>query len=61
MSDLQKHCAVQERTGDGRPVGRCWFHLKNGCCPRHGFVGDHEALEAAQAREDSYGRKDGKP
>ncbi len=51
--DFKKNCAVQERTADGYPVGRCWFHLKDGRCPRHGFVGDREALKAAQAKEDS--------
>jgi hypothetical protein len=32
-------CAVNERTGDGRSVGRCWFDTKpDGRCPRHGDV-----------------------
>lgn len=31
-------CAVNERTGDGRRVGRCWFHVVDGKCPRHGDV-----------------------
>lgn len=31
-------CAVLERTADDIPVGRCWFHLKDGVCPRHGDV-----------------------
>ena len=30
------NCAVQERTADGIPVGRCWFYLEDGVCPRHG-------------------------
>jgi hypothetical protein len=29
------NCNVMEYTGD---VGRCWFHLKKGVCPRHGKV-----------------------
>lgn len=45
------NCPVQERTADGRPVGRCWFHLPDGkTCPRHGDVSDRAA---AQAREDA--------
>lgn len=32
------NCNVMEYTGDGRPVGRCWFYLKDGICPRHGDV-----------------------
>jgi hypothetical protein len=32
-------CAVLERTGDGRSVGRCWFDTGKECvCPRHGDV-----------------------
>ena len=38
----QTNCAVNECTGDGRHVGRCWFALtKEGeayICPRHGNV-----------------------
>ncbi len=30
------NCALIERTVGGRLVGRCWFPLKNGRCPRHG-------------------------
>lgn len=30
------NCDVMERTGDGRPVGRCHFHLEDFTCPRHG-------------------------
>lgn len=33
-----KACAVNERTGDGRSVGRCWFVVVEGRCPRHGDV-----------------------
>lgn len=33
------NCPVLERTGDGHPVGRCWFHLPDGkTCPRHGDI-----------------------
>lgn len=31
-------CAVYERTGDGRGVGRCWFRVIDGQCERHGDV-----------------------
>jgi hypothetical protein len=32
------NCPINERTGDGILVGRCWFSLKDGSCPRHGNV-----------------------
>lgn len=33
------NCPINEQTGDGRAVGRCWFHLPDGkTCPRHGDV-----------------------
>lgn len=32
------NCPIIERTGDGTPVGRCWFHCPDGICPRHGDV-----------------------
>ncbi len=32
------NCAINEVTGDGHHVGRCWFALKDGECPRHGDV-----------------------
>jgi hypothetical protein len=31
-------CAVRERTADLISIGRCWFTLKDGVCPRHGDV-----------------------
>ncbi len=35
------NCPINERTGDGILVGRCWFLLKNGnTCPRHGDVSE---------------------
>lgn len=30
------NCDVMERTGDGKPIGRCCFGLAGGVCPRHG-------------------------
>lgn len=32
------NCPINEETGDGFIVGRCWFGLDNGKCPRHGNV-----------------------
>lgn len=37
-------CPIREYTGDGCPVGRCWFHLENGVCPRHGNVREAQEL-----------------
>lgn len=39
-AELWRHnCAILERTGDGRAVGRCWFYVGEDCvCPRHGDV-----------------------
>jgi len=34
------NCPINEQTGDGKTVGRCWFYLKDDItCPRHGNVG----------------------
>jgi hypothetical protein len=33
-------CAVLERNADGDSVGRCWFAVRDGKCPRHGDVGE---------------------
>ena len=43
---LPNNCAIQETTGDGVSVGRCFYHLKDQqhqgwpskICPRHGDV-----------------------
>lgn len=32
------NCPINETTGDGVHVGRCWYHLENSKCPRHGDV-----------------------
>jgi hypothetical protein len=33
------NCPINEQTGDGEAVGRCWFSLsESGKCPRHGNV-----------------------
>ena len=36
-----KNCPINERSGDGQLVGRCWFYLYDGkTCPRHGDVSE---------------------
>ena len=37
-------CAVRERTADGVSVGRCYHHIVNGRCPRHGDVVEVQKL-----------------
>lgn len=35
------NCAINEQTGDGITVGRCWaFVSDNDQCPRHGDVSE---------------------
>ncbi len=35
------NCPINECTGDGVYVGRCWFYLPDGKnCPRHGDVSE---------------------
>jgi DNA repair exonuclease SbcCD ATPase subunit len=34
------NCVINERTGDDRLVGRCWFSLQHDRCPRHGDVSE---------------------
>jgi hypothetical protein len=43
-------CAVRERTADGASVGRCWFHVVDGKCPRHGDVTRVQANYLATGR-----------
>ena len=38
VSFNSNNCAILEQTADGRCCGRCWFHLTNNICPRHGDV-----------------------
>lgn len=39
------NCPINERTGDGVLVGRCWYYLPDGVtCPRHGDVSKAVAL-----------------
>lgn len=36
--DSYSNCPIREFTGDNVAVGRCWFYLQDGKCPRHGDV-----------------------
>lgn len=36
--DAPNNCPINERTADGDLVGRCYYYLKDGHCPRHGDV-----------------------
>lgn len=40
LNNTVKNCPINERTGDGVLVGRCWFTLEGTTCPRHGDVKD---------------------
>lgn len=40
MTIAPNACPIRERTGDGRSVGRCYFHCPDGVCPRHGDVSE---------------------
>jgi len=33
---FENNCRVNEQTADGEYIGRCWFKIENGKCPRHG-------------------------
>jgi hypothetical protein len=43
-------CAVREQTADGVSVGRCWFNVVEGRCPRHGDVAEVQKNYAATGR-----------
>ena len=34
------NCVINERTGDGILVGRCWHTLKGNGCPVHGNISE---------------------
>lgn len=41
MADYVTHnCPINERTGDGASVGRCWFFSPLDVCPRHGDIAE---------------------
>lgn len=45
------NCPINEMTGDGAVVGRCWFHLPDGVtCPRHGDVSKEVAYFVATGK-----------
>ena len=43
-------CAILERTADGVLVGRCWFHIVDDKCSRHGDVSKVQAEYARTGR-----------
>lgn len=44
MSIFRNSCPIDERTGDGKQVGRCWHFCPDDICPRHGDVSGPLAL-----------------
>lgn len=42
-------CPVREKTGDGAPVGRCWFATYGEYCPRHGKLSNFLVLSGKKA------------
>lgn len=56
MTLQPNNCPINEVTGDGRPVGRCWMWLgDNQTCPRHGDVSkevEHFKKTGKTTRED---------
>lgn len=46
----EQACAVRERTADGVSVGRCWFRVEAGRCPRHGDVANVQRRYAETGR-----------
>ena len=36
-----RHCPVVLRDGDGKSVGACWYYLRDGVCPSHGQIYEH--------------------
>jgi hypothetical protein len=56
---FSNNCPINERTADGKLVGRCWFTLKNKICPRHGDVSkavEHYNKTGELVAEDLYAR-----
>lgn len=55
------HCAINEQTADGCVVGRCWFKVENGICPRHGDVSEVQKRYAETGKltlEENHIRKE---
>lgn len=62
MADqFPNNCPIIERTGDGVAVGRCWFHCRDGVCPRHGDVGKYLAKLPTLTDENDMRRERGLP
>lgn len=40
---LPDNCAIAEYTADKNALGRCYHHLVDGGCPRHGDVREEQA------------------
>lgn len=55
------NCPIKERTGDGTPVGRCWFACNAGKCPRHGDVSRYLARLPKLTDENEMRRDRGEP
>lgn len=43
-----RHCPVVLRDGDGKSAGACWHYLRDGVCPSHGQIYEHNAKDEAQ-------------
>jgi hypothetical protein len=48
-----RHCPVVLRDGDGKSVGACWHYLRDGACPSHGQIYEHNARLEAERKERS--------
>lgn len=59
------NCPINEQTGDGATVGRCWHYLSDGkTCPRHGDVSIEVAYFDATGKltlENDHRREKGLP
>ena len=59
---FSKNCPINERTGDGIRVGRCWYHTgDNGICPRHGDVREYLVRLPALTDENEMWQDRGEP
>lgn len=59
------NCPINEQTGDGVAVGRCWFYLPDGVtCPRHGNVAtevEHFQATGNLTVENTMRKRQGRP
>ena len=58
---FDRNCPINEQTGDGTAVGRCWFYLVDGVCPRHGDVSKYVKLLPKCTLENEMRRDRGEP